>query len=56
MRGGSVCPSATAYGWTACLAPERAIVMQAGDAVFEADQVVVAMANYQKPSLPEFAP
>jgi len=30
--------------------------VQAGDAVFEAEQVVVAMANYQKPSLPEFAP
>lgn len=29
--------------------------LRAGDTVFEADQVVVAMANYQKPSLPDFA-
>ena len=29
--------------------------VQAGDAVFEAEQVVVAMANYQKPLLPAFA-
>jgi putative flavoprotein involved in K+ transport len=29
--------------------------VSAGDRIFEADQVVVAMANYQKPSVPEFA-
>jgi putative flavoprotein involved in K+ transport len=29
--------------------------LTAGDRVFEADQVVVAMANYQKPSVPDFA-
>ena len=29
--------------------------LSAGDAVFEADQVVVAMSSYQKPSTPSFA-
>ncbi len=30
-------------------------VVKAGDLLFEADNIVVAMANYQKPSLPAFA-
>jgi putative flavoprotein involved in K+ transport len=30
--------------------------LETDDIVYQADQVVVAMANYQKPSLPEFAP
>jgi putative flavoprotein involved in K+ transport len=30
-------------------------LVQAGDALFEADHVVVAMANYQQPSVPDFA-
>ena len=29
--------------------------LRAGDTIFQADQVVVAMANYQKPSTPDFA-
>jgi putative flavoprotein involved in K+ transport len=29
--------------------------LRAGDALFEADHVIVAMANYQKPSSPDFA-
>jgi putative flavoprotein involved in K+ transport len=39
-----------------CLSKENGrFIVQAGDLRLEAGQVVVAMANYQKPKLPEFA-
>ena len=49
MRRGSRYPCAQVSGWTASRSKETASLWTAGDRRFEADNVVVAMGNYQPP-------
>ena len=54
-RRASSCRSATASASTAVSRRRQPYVVSAGDRRFEADQVVVAMSSYQRPSAPAFA-